>query len=197
MPLYGCRWRHFIINTQCTWLHGDVRGFRDRDGRVESSGDYRRRPPEDEHEGLRKYFQERSGREVQIPRDVRATVGRALVEFFRAAEHRLLGLAVGKVHAHGVVELPDHLARVKWIIGQAKRKSSRSVKDVLPGSVWAAGGTYKAVDDRGHLLNAYEYVLYEQGPEAWTWSFRDKTDEGMFGRQRPPGNKHARRRRKR
>jgi hypothetical protein len=194
MPLHGCRWRHFIINTRCTWLHGDERGFRDRDGRVASSGDYRNRPPPEEHEGLRDYYQERSSKEVQIPRDVRATVGRALVEFFRAADQRLLALAVGKVHAPGVVELPDHMARVKWIIGQAKRKSSRSVKDVLPGSVWAAGGTYKPVDDRGHLLNATEYVLYDQGPEAWTWSFRDKTDEGKFGRRRRPGSGRGRRR---
>jgi hypothetical protein len=89
------------------------------------------------------------------------------------------------------------MARVKWIVGQAKRESSRAVKDVLPGSVWAAGGTYKPVDTRGHLRSAYGYVLYDQGPEAWTWSFRDGGDEGVFGRQRPPGQQRKARRRKR
>jgi hypothetical protein len=47
----GMLWRHVIINTFCTWLHSDERGFRSRKHRIHSSGDYRRRPPKGEHAG--------------------------------------------------------------------------------------------------------------------------------------------------
>ena len=33
-----------------------------------------------------------------------------------------------------------------------------------------------------HLRCAYEYILYDQGLEPWTWSFRDVCTEGQFGR---------------
>ena len=75
---------------------------------------------------------------------------------------------------------------MKRIVGDAKRISSRAVKEWLPGSVWAAGGELVICETRGHLKNAVDYVLYDQGPGAWTWSYRDVTDEGMFGRKRPP-----------
>ena len=41
------------------------------------------------------------------------------------------------------------------------------------------------IKDREHLKNAYDYILYDQGPEAWTWSTRDGSDDGMFARKRP------------
>ena len=99
--------------------------------------------------------------------------------------YRVLAIAVGKMHTHGLVELPEDLQRVKAVVGEAKRKSSRAVKKELPGSVWAAGGTYKPVERAGHLESAFGYILYDQGPDAWTWSFRDRSSEGMFGRKCP------------
>ena len=97
---------------------------------------------------------------------------------------RLLAAAVADRHAHVVVELPFELATVKRIVGEAKRKLSRSAKKWMPGRIWSAGGTYKLAKDRSHLKNATEYVLYEQGDDAWTWSFKDATQEGRFGRRR-------------
>jgi hypothetical protein len=98
---------------------------------------------------------------------------------------KVLAIAVGRVHTHVIVELPRERAKVKWIVGQAKRKASRAVKKWLPGSVWAAGGEYKIVKDKEHLINAVEYVIYEQGPGAWTLWYHDLNDDGMFGRKRP------------
>jgi hypothetical protein len=41
----GNKWRHVIIKTRSSWLHGDERGFRDRGHRIHSSGDYKHGPP--------------------------------------------------------------------------------------------------------------------------------------------------------
>lgn len=185
MPQAGKRWRHVIINTKCTWHHGDARGFRSREHRIHSSGDYRHRPPKGEHEGLLRYRNEHSGDEVHIDRELRPRIGLALREKLLGCEHRVLCVAVSKVHAHFLVELPDNILRIRAIVGDAKRHASRQVKNELPGSIWAAGGTYKPVRNRDHQLSAFEYILYDQGPDAWTWSERDRSKDGRFARQRP------------
>jgi REP element-mobilizing transposase RayT len=184
MPEPGMLWRHFIINTFGTWLHGDQRGFRSRKHRIHSSGDYRHPPPLGEHALLHEHHDLRARDEVRIERDLRRTIGQAILCSLLDKHYRLLALAVGKVHTHGLVELPENIPTVKAIIGEAKRVSSRAVRDQLPGNVWAAGGTFKIVTDDAHLARANDYVLYDQGPDAWTWSFRDRSREGMFGRTR-------------
>lgn len=189
MPRAGYLWRHCVLNTKNTWLHGDERGFRSRNRAIRSSGDYKQRPPPEEYRKLREYFERVTGDEVRIARKLRAIVGIAMLMTLREAGYRLLAIAVAKVHAHVIVELPTARARVKEMIGQAKRKSSRAVKDWLPGSIWAAGGEYKIVKDIDHLDNAVRYVLFDQGPDAWTWSFKDSADQGKFGRKRPARRK--------
>src|SRR5688500_2888617 len=123
MPRPGMAWRHVIINTRNTWLHGEERGFRDRKHRVHSSGDYRHRPPKGEHAGLYCYFSGRAGAEVHIPLEARPLVGKVLVEHFRGEGYRVVCMAVTKVHAHGLVEMPDNIRAVKAIVGEGKRKS--------------------------------------------------------------------------
>jgi hypothetical protein len=184
MPRNGMIWRHVIINTRSSWLPGDERGFRSRRDRIHSSGDYRNPPPQDEHAGLRIFNERNSGDEITIPRHLRSVIGRAIVAYLISQNYRVLVVAVAKVHAHFIVELPIDLFAVRWIVGQAKRKSSRAVKDEMPGSIWAAGGTYKPVENRKHMDRAYPYVLYEQGSDAWTWSFEDGNDAGCYGRKR-------------
>jgi REP element-mobilizing transposase RayT len=185
MPRPGYLWRHVIINTKNTWLHGDERGFRSRNRNIRSSGDYKHRPPPEEYRKLREYFEKIAGDEVHFEFALRAVIGRAIVNYLREQGNRVLAVAVGKVHSHAVVELPEARAIVKRIIGEAKRKSSREVKEWLPGSVWAAGGEFVICDNRRHLAKATDYVLYDQGPSAWTWSHQDAIDDGMFGRKRP------------
>jgi len=111
-------------------------------------------------------------------------IGREIVEQFISRGYRVLALAVGKVHTHALVELPESLPVVKAIVGDAKRRSSRAVRSGMPGSIWASGGTFKRVTSPSHLRSANDYILYDQGPRAWTWSFRDRSRIGLFGHKR-------------
>jgi hypothetical protein len=181
----GKRWRHVIINTLASWLHGDSRGFRNRRHRVHSSGDYRHRPPAGEHAKLLRYQEDHSRQKVSIEKRLRAVIGRSLVAQLLEDDHDVLCAAVTGTHAHFLVELSDNIVRIRAIVGKAKRISSRAVKADLPGSVWSSGGTFKAIKDRRHQFVAFEYILFDQGSDAWTWSVRDKSFEGRFGRKRP------------
>jgi len=187
MSRSGRLWRHVIINTRGTWLHGDPRGFRNRKHRIHSSGDYRNPPPRGEHAALHEYHKHRSADEIHIGRDERAIIGREIVRHLQTEGYRTLTIAVTKVHAHLLVQLPGALDDVKAIIGDAKRLSSRAVKKSMPGSVWAAGGTYKRIVEPSHRQSAFDYILYGQGDGAWTWSFRDGSLEGQFARRRGGG----------
>ena len=68
MPRPGKRWRHIIINTHGSWLHGDQRGFRNRGPRIHSAGDYKHRTPKGEHANLLKYMKEKCPKKVKISR---------------------------------------------------------------------------------------------------------------------------------
>ena len=178
MPAPGKRWRHIIVNTKCSWLHGDGRGFRDRDHRLNSSGDYKNPPPEDEHGGLRDYYEKRSGDQVEIPVAARPLIGHAIIENLTGRGHRLLAVSVSKLHAHFVVELPDSVKALKTIVGWAKQKSSRAVTHILSGEVWSAGEAYKPIDDPGHLRRAVKYVLDQKKQGAWVWSYKEGDSSG-------------------
>ncbi|HXE53273.1 MAG TPA: hypothetical protein VN541_09675 [Tepidisphaeraceae bacterium] len=121
---------------------------------------------------------------MHFDRTVRSVVGRKLLECIPGCDHKVLVIAVTKVHAHLLVELPDNIFSIRAIIGQAKRRASQSVERHLPGQIWARGGTFKPVKSRAHQRSAYEYILYDQGRSAWTWSFRDGSDIGQFARVR-------------
>src|SRR2546421_16910 len=134
------RWRHVIINTHSSWLHGDPRGFRSRDHRIHSSGDYKHLPPVGEHEGLLKYQQGRAAEKVEIPHELRGLIGIALIGYFQDNEYSLLALSISDLHAHFVVDLPEELSIVKAIVGSAKERASRMANKRLAGFRWAAGG---------------------------------------------------------
>src|SRR5262245_7525681 len=123
MPRPGMRWRHVVINTKNTWLHGDERGFRSRRHRVHSSGNYKHRPPPREHKGLRDYHEKRSGGEVHISIELRPIVGSVVLEYLLSISVRVIAVAVGKVHTRVIAEMGVDLGLVKRIIGQAKRRS--------------------------------------------------------------------------
>ncbi len=185
MPKAGRLWRHVIINTRGSWLHGDARGFRSRGHRIHSSGDYRHRPPVGEHEGLEVHNEMNSRGEIHIPYEQRGVAGRTIAKYFLDSGYRILVVAATKVHAHFLVELPGAMSEVKRLVGEAKRVSSRAVKDQLPGSVWSAGGTFKRVLTRSHCRSVHDYILYDQGPSAWTWTYRDGNLQGKYARKRP------------
>ena len=183
----GKRWRHVIVNTRCSWLHGDARGFRDRDHRTHSSGDYKHRPPIGEHSGLRRYYRERSADPVTIPPELRPVVLRAFHEKLDALEHRLLVIAVCGQHVHALIGLPDDRDVIDRIVGKCKQRASHAVRAALPGSVWAAGGEYRCIRDASHQRNAFEYILDHRDEGAAVWSFRDvpRGDPGLRCAQTP------------
>jgi REP element-mobilizing transposase RayT len=165
-------WRHVIINTHSSWLHGSPKGFRSRRHRIHSSGDYRNPPPPGEHEGLLRYQLEHSSPRVEIPPELQGALGVVLVEFFQSEEFQILSASVSHLHSHFVVELPYELPLVKAIVGKAKEHSSRYANKFLDGFRWAAGGTYKVVKNKGHLKAAVEYVATRQEQSAWSWCFQ-------------------------
>ena len=173
MPKRGMRWRHVIINTKSSWLHGDKRGFRSRGHRIHSSGDYKNPPPEAEHEGLRDYMREHSSDRVHIPLNLRVPILEALVGRLKKEGFLILTASVGALHAHALVELPDHRATVRRIIGRCKRCACEAVKRELPGSIWSASGEFKPVNTRSHQRRAYKYIYEDQEPDAATWSYKD------------------------
>jgi len=184
MPRTGYLWRHIMINTKNTWLHGDARGFRSRNRDIRSSGDCKRRPPPEEYRKLREHFERVAGPEVHLEWNLRSIVGVAMLTYLRAMRFRVLAISITKVHAHVVAELPEPRAEVTYIVGEVKRKSSRAIKKWKPGSVWSAGGEFLIVSDARYLKSVTDYVLYDQGRGAWTWGYQDGNDEGMFARKR-------------
>jgi len=166
------RWRHVIFSTHCAWLPGDRRGWRSRHYKRHSSGDYKNPPPEREHQGLRDWARGNSGGPVLIPPALRSVIGLALVDHLRGAGRLVLTCAVDDRHAHLLVQLPDDGPMMRRIIGDAKRMASKAVRSRWPGRVWAGGGTFKLVRDREHQRRVYRYVLYDQGPKAWSWSYK-------------------------
>ena len=166
------RWRHIVVGTLCSWLHGDPRGFRSRDHRLDSSGDYKNPPPPGEHDGLRRYHERRSSDPIDLDVDARVIVCRAFVRKWRSLGYRIIVCSVGKRHLHAVVEGPDDYGELTKLVGQCKQKASHAVRHLLPGTIWAANGGFKPVRGPGHFRNSYKYVRTYQEAGTIVWSHR-------------------------
>jgi hypothetical protein len=164
------RWRHVIINTKSSWLHGEERGFRSRGHRIHSSGDYRNPPPFLEHAGLRIYHQERAEPTVFLDHELWPLIGRAIRDRLRKEGFAILTVSVGALHSHALTELPDDPKTIRAIIGRCKRAACEAVKHVQPGTIWSAGGEFKPIKDDRHHENSYQYV--EDQVHSWVWSER-------------------------
>src|ERR1700709_1496076 len=103
MPYFPSRWRHVIVNTRNTWLPGDVRGFRDRDHRKHSSGDYKNPPPIEENADLREYFAQSAGDPVFLPPKLRPLVAAAFAARLKKEHFQVLAISVGANHMHLLV----------------------------------------------------------------------------------------------
>ena|ERR1022692_4417093 len=169
MPNDGMQWWHVIISTHNSWLPGDKRGFRSRDHKIHSSGDYKNPPPIEEHAGLRSFHEQRSDGPTIIPTHLHETVGRAIVAKLTKGNYRILALSVSTTHSHMLVELPDGLEEARRIVGQCKSASSHAIRAELPGRVWAFRGSCKRIKEREHHSNVYGYILNQK--DAWIWDF--------------------------
>jgi hypothetical protein len=166
------QWCHVIISTHNSWLPGDPRGFRAKDHKIHSSGDYKSPPPIGEHAGLHVYSKRISGDAVVIPALLRPTVGGEILAKLRKLRYRCLALSVAVTHAHIQVELPDDLPKIRHLIGQCKAAASHAIRDRLPGRVWARDGAYIPIDDPEHQRNVFNYILSQE--DAWIWSYKDE-----------------------
>ena len=167
------RWRHVILNTRCSWLAGDPRGFRNRDHRIHSSGDYRNPPPQGEHAGLYRWMKERSGPKVVFEEAIWQTVADALRKKLTERGHRVLAVAASAVHVHLLAELPNLPSLYKHEVGVAKRYATERVKQAITGHLWAQGGAFKPIRDHDHQRNVFEYITKKQRP-AWVWDYREE-----------------------
>jgi REP element-mobilizing transposase RayT len=161
-----------IVNARCSWLHGDERGFRSREHRIHSSGDYKHRPPPEEHAHLRAFHKERSDDSGRFSAELRPVVARAFVEKLRSLDFQVIAVSCGEKHVHAIAELPHDLEQIRRIVGKCKQLASHRVRARLPGSVWSDGGEYKWINGPSHLRNAYEYVRTKQEAGAVVWSHR-------------------------
>ena len=166
------RWRHIVVGMRCSWLHGDPRGFRSRDHRLYSSGDYKAPPPTGEYEKLRRYHQQHSGVPVDLEVEARLIICRAFVLKWRSLGHRVIVRSVGKRHLHAVVEGPNDYGAFTKLVGKCKQAASHAVRQLLPGSIWAANGGFKPIRGPGHFRNSSKYVRTRQEAGTLVWSHR-------------------------
>jgi hypothetical protein len=166
-------WQHVILGSRCAWLHGDPRGFRDRHHRLHSSGDYKHRPPANEHTNVRRYFNKRAGKPVSFSLHLRILILREFVQKMRKLRHNIIAGAVARRHLHALTELPNEYDKMKHEIGKAKQKASHAARQLLPGTIWAAGGEFTRIEDPDHLHNTYAYIRERQEPGTVVWSHRD------------------------
>ena len=174
MPRLGHAWWHVMWHTYGTWLPGDPRGFRDRDHRIHSSGDYKKPPPQREHEGLYDYARRVSNSEVVLATPaLRREVCDALLSTIAEFQYRVLVLTVCRVHVHTVIELPEEREPFEKAMRDLKTKSSAKVINKPQSRLWARLWKPVYITDETHRNAEMIYVRDKQGINTCTWTFRD------------------------
>jgi hypothetical protein len=156
------RWHHIIINTHSSWLHGDPRGFRSRDHRIHSSGDYKNPPPPGEHDRLHRYQHEKSAPPTILQRPVFRAIGLAALENLLSQKYKVEAVAVTPTHLHVLALVPDDWNRLREVVSWVKRFATRAARMECPESL-------TRIRDEAHLGFAKRYILEKQGSDAWTW----------------------------
>lgn len=173
MPTPGKTWYHVTLGTHASWLPGDPRGFRDRKHRIHSGGDHRNPPPVGEHHGLHQYNQLHTGAATVIPADLRGIVGRKIADHLLKLGHPILVISVSGMHAHLLAELQSDRDKARHDITRRKQAAALAVRGQMNGKLWAKNMGLKPVNDRGHQINVYRYILKHRGEGAWVWDYRE------------------------
>jgi len=174
MPTPGKAWHHIIFNTRSSWLTGDPRGFRSRNHRKHSDGDYKSPPPAGQHAGLHRMVREASRSAVKLPKQLWPVIGEAVLDKCVEQDHRVLVIAVDAMHVHLLVELPSDRKAIKQLVGSWKQKASHAVRDQLPGSIWSKSCDPILIKDRAHHVRAYRYIRDHAQQGAWVRTFKDE-----------------------
>jgi REP element-mobilizing transposase RayT len=167
-------WFHVTLGTYNSWLPGDERGWRSRGHKRHSSGDHRDPPPVGEHAGIRKQARLVSGTTVVLGSPMRPAIGIELRRSLQKHQCAVLVIAVAATHAHILARLPLDPRQLRLVVGDAKRRASRAVKDELPGRIWAGSASFRRIADRAHQVPAFNYILGHGSEGAWVWCFRDQ-----------------------
>ena len=172
MAQLGCCWWHLILSTYGSWLPGDARGFRNKEHRVHSSGDYRHRPPVGEHRQLHEHAQKSTSAAVIFSPTQRRDAGQAICQSIKRANVQCLALAAGPTHVHLLVEYDWHWEAIEKLAGRLKQTSSFQLRETIPGRLWAGRGRPIRIRDRDHHRNVFHYILnHGQKEGAWVWRF--------------------------
>jgi hypothetical protein len=116
-------------------------------------------------------------RAYSIAAEDRATIGRLLLERFRGQEMPVLALAVCETNFHAMLQIRDPAP--KRILGFAKRHVTFEYAAIIDPStnkreqIWEGGARGKPLGDRGHAVEAFEYILKHIRGGGWVWSYRD------------------------
>ena len=167
------RWIHLILHTRNTWLHGDVRGFRSREHRIHSSGDYRNPPPPDEHRNLRAFMVERSGDSILLGSDGQLAVLDAVRVKLDSLGSESLAIAVAPTHLHGLISAPCDQTLTNKLIAKLKQRLSYVCAESIARPVWAQGECIKTIRVRQHQVATFVYITEKQEASAMIWSFRN------------------------
>ena len=178
MPRSGYSWWHLVLTGRYTWLPGDRRGFRNREHRIHSSGDYKTPPPREEHELLREHYHDAATQVRLFDSAARVCIGEAMLAKLRKMNLRCLTLAVSPSHAHILVECEDDYQAAQRVASKLKQASSYAVRDTFPGKIWARLGKPIPIRDRQHHQKVFHYILNHARKEgAWTWKFDAPVEE--------------------
>jgi len=159
-------WAHVVTSTRGQWLPGDRRGFRSRQHRVHSSGDYRRPPPPGEHEGLRKVAEAISTGPVFLATAHRRVVVEAIqTKLTQLGAHPRV-IACDGVHCHALFNCDGDAVR---LFGRAKQAASHALREQIPGRVWGRSSHVERIKDESHYLAVIRYVLAHQDRGAIVW----------------------------
>ena len=160
---------HIMWSTYGSWLPGDPRGFRTRHHRQHVEGDYKSPPPAGKYDGLHDHAKRSLNKPpVVIPRNLRETVGLAILERFATEDVGVSAVSVGGQHVHVAVDCLPH--GLKQMIGRVKKVASHRIRDRIPGKVWGAGCDPVAVKDQEHWGNVLVYIRdHAHLHNAWVW----------------------------
>ncbi len=171
-------WAHVTFSAYGHWLPGDERGFRDRDHRIHSSGDYKNPPPPEEHTGLRRYAKAITANAIRISVALRPSLANALGEKFDSMGTPARIIAVTETHAHALVRVGQSDA--KPLVGRAKQAASHAVRASLAGQVWAGSCHVVRVHSEAHYRQIVKYIdeHRSQGGAVWIHpSLHDKAND--------------------
>ncbi|MEM6561930.1 MAG: hypothetical protein AAF656_10025 [Planctomycetota bacterium] len=172
MPRDGFRWCHITLHARNSWLHGDPRGFRDRNHRKHSSGDYRNPPPAGEHDALHRYFRRRAGAKRRFDSELRLTVCGVAAAKLEAMDCNPLVVAVPVNHLHLLALFPSSHDETDKLIARLKQRTSHAVGTALPKPLWAQGCDVEPIKSEAHQRAAFAYIRDKQGMDAAVWTFR-------------------------